>query len=222
VSASAPLTLISHELCPFVQRAAIVLLDKGVPYTRRDVDLSDKPAWFLNISPLGKTPLLLVGDSVVFESAVICEYLDETYQPRMHPEDPLKRALHRSWGEFGSQVLGTIYVIYTTPDETAMLRGVDRLREHLKMLEAQLGPGPFFGNDRLSIVDAVFAPIFRYVDAIGTAAGIDDLSTTPRVRAWRKALATHRSVEASAAPGFQDALLAHFRSHASALARRMV
>jgi len=56
---SAPLVLISHPLCPYVQRAAIVLAEKGVPFERRDVDLADKPEWFLRISPLGKTPVLL-------------------------------------------------------------------------------------------------------------------------------------------------------------------
>jgi glutathione S-transferase len=41
------LTLISHPLCPFVQRAAIVLLEKGVSFDKIDVDLAAKPDWFL-------------------------------------------------------------------------------------------------------------------------------------------------------------------------------
>jgi glutathione S-transferase len=50
----ARLTLVSHHLCPYVQRAAIALTEKGVPFERRHVDLSTKPDWFLAISPLGK------------------------------------------------------------------------------------------------------------------------------------------------------------------------
>ena len=50
-------TLISHPLCPFVQRAVIVLLEKQVPFERINVDLSAKPAWFLAISPTGKVAL---------------------------------------------------------------------------------------------------------------------------------------------------------------------
>lgn len=57
----AALTLVSHTLCPYVQRAAIVLLEKGVPFERRWIDLARKPAWFLAVSPLGKTPVLLVS-----------------------------------------------------------------------------------------------------------------------------------------------------------------
>src|SRR5689334_17901425 len=102
------LTLISHPLCPYVQRAAIVLQEKGVAYERRDIDLANKPDWFLRISPLGKTPVLLVDDEAIFESAVICEYLDDTLAPRLHPQDPLQRARHRAWMEFGSSLLNTI------------------------------------------------------------------------------------------------------------------
>ena len=65
------LTLVSHHLCPYVQRAAIALTEKAVPFDRIDVDLADKPAWFTAISPLGKTPVLKVGDAAIFESAVM-------------------------------------------------------------------------------------------------------------------------------------------------------
>ena len=75
------LTLISHTLCPYVQRAVIALTEKGVPFERIDVDLANKPDWFLKISPLGKTPVLLVGDTAIFESAVILEYLEDTQAP---------------------------------------------------------------------------------------------------------------------------------------------
>ena len=67
------LQLISHSLCPYVQRAAIVLAEKQQPYERIDIDLANKPDWFIAISPLGKTPVLLVDGQPIFESAVICE-----------------------------------------------------------------------------------------------------------------------------------------------------
>ncbi len=94
---SQPLTLVSFDLCPYVQRAAIVLAEKGVPFKRVDVDLADKPDWFRAISPLGKVPLLKVGGEVLFESAVIVEYLEETEGPALHPADPLAKAKHRAW-----------------------------------------------------------------------------------------------------------------------------
>ena len=65
------LTLISHDLCPYVQRAVIALTEKGVAFDKEYVDLANKPDWFKAMSPLGKVPLLKVGDEVIFESAVI-------------------------------------------------------------------------------------------------------------------------------------------------------
>ncbi|MDE2595189.1 MAG: glutathione S-transferase N-terminal domain-containing protein, partial [Burkholderiales bacterium] len=116
----AQLTLISHALCPYVQRAAIVLAEKGLRFERIDIDLAHKPDWFLKLSPLGKTPVLLVNGQPIFESAVICEYLDETTWPALHPTDPLQRAQHRGWMEFGSTVLNGIAGFYSAPDEQAL------------------------------------------------------------------------------------------------------
>ena len=62
---AASLKLISHKLCPYVQRAVIALTEKGIPFERVDIDLADKPDWFLKISPLGKMPVLLVGDTAM-------------------------------------------------------------------------------------------------------------------------------------------------------------
>ena len=103
------LALISHHLCPYVQRAAITLAEKGMPFERITIDLAAKPDWFKAVSPLGKVPVLRVRDAdgeevSIFESAVILEYLEETSPPALHPADPLQRARHRGWIEFGSQV----------------------------------------------------------------------------------------------------------------------
>ena len=87
------LKLMSHKLCPYVQRAVVALTEKGVAFERIDIDLASKPDWFLKVSPLGKTPVLLVDDTAIFESAVILEYLEETQPNPLHPRDPLSRAV---------------------------------------------------------------------------------------------------------------------------------
>ena len=117
---TASLTLVSHKLCPYVQRAAIVLAEKGMAFERIDIDLARKPDWFAEVSPLGKTPVLLVDGEPIFESAVICEYLDETASPRLHPQDALERARHRGWMEFGSALLNAIGAFYNAPTDEAL------------------------------------------------------------------------------------------------------
>src|SRR6266576_5773872 len=135
---AARLRLISHKLCPYVQRAVIALSEKGVAFERIDIDLANKPDWFLAISPLGKTPVLQVGDVAIFESAVILEYLEETQPEPLHPADPLRRAEHRAWIEFGSAVLSDIAGFYAAPDEATFKARTSQLEQRFAPLEARV------------------------------------------------------------------------------------
>jgi glutathione S-transferase len=216
------LTLISHALCPYVQRAAIVLMEKGTAFERRDVDLKSKPAWFLAVSPLGKTPVLQVGEDAIFESAVICEYLDETHEPRLHPEAALERAHHRSWMEFGSAVLNAIGAFYNAPDASTLAARAQDLHARFAQIERVLGVGPYFAGERFSIVDAVFGPVFRYFDVFDEIADFGCFRDLPKVTAWRRQLAGRDSVRRAVRPEY-PALLAQFiRERGSELSRRVV
>lgn len=201
-------TLISHSLCPYVQRAAIALREKGVDFLRVDIDLSNKPDWFLAISPLGKTPLLQVDGEVIFESAVICEYLDETIEPRMHSMDPLQRAHHRGWIEFASATLNTLWALYTAKDEAGFTVRRAELADKLRQLETVLGNGPYFAGERFGLVDAAFAPAFRYLDVFDSVIELVDYAALPRLRAWRTALTARPSVRAAVGADYAERLRA--------------
>lgn len=216
------LVLVSHALCPYVQRAAIVLAEKAVAFTRREVDLSRKPAWFNAVSPLGKTPVLLAGGQAVFESAVICEYLDDTHAPRLHPHDALQRARHRAWMEFGSALLNTIAGFYNAADDAALQARRSDLAGRLAQLERELDPdGPYFAGPGFSMVDAVFAPVFRYLDAFEQSGQESFADGLPRLRAWRAALSARPSVRQAVTPDYPRALDQFLRARGSALSRRM-
>src|SRR5260370_1265961 len=159
---AARLKLISHKLCPYVQRAVIALTEKSVAFERIDIDLANKPDWFLAISPLGKTPVLQVGDHAIFESPVILEYLEETQPKPLHPADPLTRAEHRAWIEFGSTVLNDIAGFYAAQDEAAFKAKTNQLEARFARLETRVAASPWFDGEKFSLVDAVFAPAFRY------------------------------------------------------------
>jgi glutathione S-transferase len=216
---SAPLTLVSFDLCPYVQRAAIVLAEKGVPFQRIDVDLSNKPEWFKAISPLGKVPLLKVGDEVLFESAAIVEYLDETLDPPLHPADPLAKARHRGWMEFGSSILGDIWTIETTRDRQAFDGKVRTLMDKFARVEAELGQGTYFVGQSFCIVDAVFAPAFRYFDMFDGIADLGVFSGAPKVSGWRQALAARPSVAGAVVPDYRERLGAFLKRHAGVITR---
>jgi glutathione S-transferase len=192
-----PLKLISHKLCPYVQRAVIALSEKGVAFERIDIDLADKPDWFLKISPLGKTPVLVVGEHAIFESAVILEYLEETQATPLHPADPLARAEHRAFIEFGSVVLNDIAGFYAAADEAAFNAKAGLLAQRFARLEARVAAAPWFDGERFSLVDAVFAPVFRYFDVFDGIADFGILAGKPKLDRWRKALAARPSVKSA-------------------------
>jgi glutathione S-transferase len=216
-----PLVLVSHALCPYVQRAAIVLAEKGVRCERRDIDLADQPAWFMRLSPLGKTPVLLVGDEPIFESAVICEYLDETQGEPMLPGTPLARARHRAWVEFASQVLNGVAAFYGAADEAALQRRSHELRARFDRLEQVLGDGPWFAGERFGLVDAAFGPVFRYFDVIDTLGDFGLWRGLPKVRALRRALAARPSVRDAAAPHYPALLREFLLRRGGALSARL-
>jgi glutathione S-transferase len=214
--------LISHHLCPYVQRAAIALAEKGVPYERTYIDLAAKPDWFKAVSPLGKVPLLRIGEEVLFESSVICEYLEETASgPRLHPADPLHRARHRAWMEFGSALLGDIAGFYHAPDAAGFETKRQAIRGKLARMEEALGDGPWFGGAAFSLVDAVFGPVFRYFDAFDAVGGFGFLDGLPRMRAWREALAARPSVRDAVQPDYPERLLGFLKARGSHLSSMM-
>lgn len=214
-----PLTLVSHLLCPYVQRAAIALREKAVPFERVVIDLADKPAWFVKISPLGKVPLLRVpraddAESVLFESNVICEYIEETQPgPRLHPEDPLQRAEHRAWMEFGSSILADLWGYETTRDAGVFEQKRQALVEKFARVETQLGEGPFFAGKHFSLVDAVFAPVFRYFELFDDLHDSRVFERTPKVSAWRQALRERPSVRDAVVPEYRQHLHAFLQKH---------
>ena len=215
---SALLKLISHKLCPYVQRAVIALSEKGVAFERIDIDLANKPDWFLKISPLGKVPVLMVatgtGEVALFESNVICEYIEETQVgPKLHPADPLARAQHRAWMEFGSAILADLWGLETTTDGAVFESKRHALIAKFARVEAALGAGPFFAGDDFSLVDAVFAPVFRYFDVFDQLGDLAVFADTPKLRAWRAALAPRPSVKTAVGADYPQLLRAFLARH---------
>jgi glutathione S-transferase len=215
------LHLISHLLCPYVQRAAISLTEKGVAFARTNIDLANKPDWFMAISPLGKTPVLLVDDVPIFESAVILEYLEDTQPNPLHPEDPLERARHRAWIEFGSAVLNDIGGLYSAADATMLDAKVAALRSKFVRLDGVLGNGPYFAGHRLSLVDVVFGPVFRYFDTFDRIAEFGIFSGLSRVQAWRGVLAGHSSIASAVSADYPELLERFIQRKGSRLSELM-
>ena len=213
------ITLLSHHGCPYVQRVAIVLAEKGVAHDRRDVDLNSKPEWFRAVSPLGLIPVLLVGSDAIFESTVICEYLDEIFEPRLHPSDPMKRAQHRAWMEFGSGLLQSVGGFSKARDAQSMESRRAEIVERLQRVEATVCGQPYFAGPAFGMVDVVFASIFRYFDAFALMESFDYFEELPKLACWKSQLLQRQSVQDAVQPDFLPKLVAYLSTRDSALAR---
>lgn len=202
------LELISNILCPFTQRAGIQLLEKQVPFKRTYIDLADKPAWFMLVSPLGKVPVLRSAEGAIFETSVICEYIEEVFPHPLHPRAAFERAQHRGWIEFASAAIADVHMFYTARDEPGFMQKVADLNLKMNRLEQHLKPASqFFSSDNFQLVDAAFAPLFRLFDTFDTIADFGICSGCEQVLAYRHALQQRASVRDGVVPDYDQ----HFR-----------
>ena len=199
---SLPIKLVSFKLCPFVQRALIALEEKGVDYDIEYIDLENPPDWFKQRSPLGKVPLLLVKDNVLFESAVILDYLDEVYAPRLHPGEPFLRAQHKAWIEYGSGLLMKQHALALAQDEASYRLQLQELGDLLDGLVSPLDEGLFGGENSYSLVDVAFTPLFtRWQILVGIRPELA-ASMPARVAEWSRNLLARQSVRRSVVEDF--------------------
>jgi glutathione S-transferase len=202
--------LISFKLCPYVQRCVMILREKNVTFDIDYIDLSDRPDWFEELSPLGKVPVLEVmrddGSKVVlFESVVINEYLDEVTPGNMLPDDPLERAYSRAWIEYGTALLGDGAQITMARDEEGLAASLEKLGKKLDRLEREIDTGPFFLGADVGLVDAAFTPALQriyWANEIYPAMAI--FEGRPKIARWWDALGELDSVRDSAVPDLRQ------------------
>ncbi len=194
--------LCSFKTCPWVQRAAIVLQSKQAPYDVTYIDRNKRPDWFAAVSPHGKVPVLLIdGKDALFESNAIVEYLDEILLPRLHPEDPIARARNRAWTDFlpgfARTVLGPTSALTEEEYSTSVEKIATAFGKIEDVLSARGNAGPYFNGNRLSLVDAAYAPILQrhtYLDRLHPIGAIEKFT---RLAAWRDALLATPAVKDS-------------------------
>jgi glutathione S-transferase len=182
--------LVSFTTCPWVQRAAIVLREKNVDFEFRHIERDNRPDWFLAISPHKKVPVLRIDDEVsLFESNAIAEFLDETVTPRLHPADPVQRAVNRAWTDyvptFAEHVTGMAYAA----DEAAYEAAAAKVPVAFERLERALKTqGPFFNGAAYSLVDAAYAPFLQRYHFLDRIRPLGVIEKFPRLAAWSAAL----------------------------------
>ena len=216
--------LFSSNLCPFSHRVRLALTEKGIDFWYTEIDLADKPEWFLVISPLGEVPVIRHEDHFVADSTAILEYLEDVYPtPCLRPTDPAKRATARFWIEYADERLAPAIDrcirAELAEEQTA---SAAELRDLLVFIEreglARCGRGPYWMGTELSIVDLVFYPFFERLPAIQQHRPVSLPLMSIRLRYWLDAMRGRESVKATQNP--VECYARAFSGHAAAAPHR--
>lgn len=197
----------SANVCPFAQRTRMVLLEKGVDFSLTEIDLREKPAWFLEISPYGKVPLVTHNGNTLYESAIINEYLNEVYpQVDLLPEDAGARAMARIWIDYcNTQFIPAYYrlLLAQEPERQTTLKAKveDQLRfvEH-QGLEQLQGDGPYWLGADLSLVDLTWYPFMERFPVAEHYRGVEIPAECTRLMAWLATMGERDCVKATTNP----------------------
>ena len=152
------LKLLTSAFSPYGQRVETLLLEKNISYNKEFIDLSNKPSWFVETSPLGKIPVLLVEDRPLFESLAILEYLEATYTENiLHPKNQFVLAWHRGWMEFSNTLLSLTFGLVFADNAQTIADKQQELKNKLTLFAKQLKYQPYFNGDFFSILDITMA-----------------------------------------------------------------
>lgn len=192
------LELISFNVCPFVQRSVITLIHKNCDYKITFIDLSNPPDWFLEISPLGKVPVLKVdGKEVLFESAVINEFINDVTPGTLKPSDPLTLAKNRAWIEYGGTCLADLFMIAEHKNEPDMKTHMSEAVERLQRIEDILDHSTYFNGEELALIDAAYAPLLIRLDFMNEKISLLDWNNFPKLNKWKENLLRTNAVQQS-------------------------
>jgi glutathione S-transferase len=173
------LELVSFKLCPFVQRLVITMNLNNIKHDVTYINLQDPPAWFEEISPMGKVPLLKVDDAVLFESAVINEFLNDISSGDLLASNPLQRAQQRAWIEYLSGLNMDFFNLTGAKTHQHAVPILASIREKLGRLEQAIHGETWFGT-ALSLVDISLAPFLYRMALVADKSG-DVIAEFPRV-----------------------------------------
>jgi glutathione S-transferase len=156
------------------------------------VNLKNKPEDLVRQNPYGKVPVLVDGEGVIYESAILNEYLEEKFpQVRLMPSDPLLRSKARIWIDFMNTR------VHPTASDLQHDRNLDKAREkmaqHLGALDKELTNKAFLVGDEYSLADITFIPFYTRRDRYKVT--IDD--NYPNLKRWGESLIARPQVAAT-------------------------
>ncbi|XP_008556151.1 pyrimidodiazepine synthase [Microplitis demolitor] len=196
------LRLYSMRFCPYAQRVHLVLDTKKIPYDVVYINLTAKPEWLTEKSPLGKVPCIEFEDGeTLYESLIVADYLNEAHPDQnLYPSDPRAKAKDKILIERFNGLISLMYKFYLSPTVDR-----DMFEEALKVLEffdreLVRRASPFFGGSKPGMVDLMIWPWFERADIIRIMRGeqyVIPRERVPRIMEWKTAMKEDPGVKVS-------------------------
>ena len=181
----------SSARCPYAQRTRMLMIEKEIPFELTEVDLRNKPDWFLAVSPYGKVPVIVDDGQTIYESAIINEYLDEKYKSiPMMPEEPVERAKARIWMDYCTNKYLTLSrkLLVDHGNEELQTENKKKMEESLIYIEKECfeknANGPFWLGNNISLVDLHYAPFFERFGAFKELFGVEWPEECIKISDW--------------------------------------
>ncbi|XP_030058641.1 glutathione S-transferase omega-1 isoform X2 [Microcaecilia unicolor] len=172
------------RFCPYAHRTLLVLDAKGIKYENINVNLISKPEWFLEKTPLGLVPVLETEKGqVIYESPIICDYLDEAYPgKKLNPVDPYEKAKQKMLLEHFSK-LASFLVMVLKAKKTGEDLGAHKaaFKEQFLKFEQLVPDTQFFGGNSISMIDYMVWPWFERLALFGVKESLNDV---PKLKKW--------------------------------------
>ncbi len=202
------LVLHGYRYSVYVRIVRMVLAEKGLAYTSREVNpfAADVPADYLALHPFARVPTLVQDDFVLYETTAIARYLDEAFAgPALQPTAPRARArmaqiiaIIDSYGYwpmvrqvFSQRVFAP--AMGNAPDAAMIADGIDKSHRVLGALEALAGDGgPLAGGASWSLADLHLAPMMAYF--VAAPEGAFALRGFPKLVAWWRVMSMASSL----------------------------
>ncbi|XP_038152508.1 glutathione S-transferase omega-1-like [Cyprinodon tularosa] len=193
------LRLYSMRFCPFAQRTRLVLHAKGIKFDTININLKDKPDWFLEKNPYGLVPVIETpAGEVVFESMITSEYLDEVYpEKKLLPATPFGKAKQRMMLEHFSKIIPHFFKITSARRKGDDVSGLEaELKEKFTDLNNRLVKEKtrFFGGDTITLIDYMMWPFFERLEMFEVQ---HCLNHTHELKKWTEYMLEDQAVKAT-------------------------
>lgn len=201
--------IVGHKICPYVQRVVIVANFVGLHYVKEDIDLNNKPAWLFDLNPIGKVPVAIINDEVaIFDSNVICDYINEISNARLLSADAQQRAMQRSWIAHADGILSLMaQLIYRDMMHKDFAKTLDSMHQHLQAADNKLASIKLAQSQQFSIMHAVYATLMRQLFTLETAIGLELSARHPFLASWWQELAELIAVQSAAPENYSVELM---------------